>query len=117
MPFRVRRDGDDLVKQPDETLLIMRTLITALGGTAFRGRVPIADGIEAFLFDRDGQGILVLWATDNRSGVKELAINLTDSPTRIDLWGNASPLLQIGGRARNTVAVDIGDISRAHHRG
>jgi len=47
-------------------LLVLRTLITTLDGAICRGRIPIADGVEAFLFDRDGQGIVVLWDRGGR---------------------------------------------------
>ena len=54
LPFTVKRVGDELVKQPQEMLIILRTLLTTLGGTTFRGKVPIAEDVEAYLFDRDG---------------------------------------------------------------
>ena len=63
LPFTVKRVGDELVKQPEEMLIILRTLLTTLGGTSFRGKVPIAEDVEAFLFDREGTGILVVWST------------------------------------------------------
>lgn len=93
LPFNVRRDGDTLVNEPDEMLLVMRTLITHLGGASFKGKVPIADGVEAFLFERAGQGILVLWDRGASGSVKQLAINLGQRPLKVDLWGNVTPLL------------------------
>jgi hypothetical protein len=94
LPFTVRQQGESIVKEPLELFMIMRTLLTTLDGSTYRGKVPIADGIEAFLFDRNGQGILVLWDKGNQGGVKQLAINLGDRPRRIDRWGNVTPLLQ-----------------------
>jgi hypothetical protein len=54
--------------------------------------VPIAEGVEAFLFDRGGQGILVLWNIGNERGLKRLQVNLGPQPLRLDLWGNATPI-------------------------
>lgn len=108
LPFTVKRDGDTVVKQPQELLLIMRTLVTTLSGSTFKGKVPIADGVEAFLFDKSGQGILVLWDRGSSNGVKQLAINLGQRPMRVDLWGNVSPLLLARDARTGIVQLDIG---------
>jgi hypothetical protein len=63
-----------------------------LGGSVYRGRVPIAEGVEAFLFDRRGQGVMVIWDTGRTGGVKPLSVNLGAQPLRVDLWGNVTPL-------------------------
>lgn len=94
LPFTVTRDGENLVKQPQELLMIMRTLITTLGGTRFVGKVPIAEGVEAFLFERNGQGILAIWDRGSQAGVKKLALTLGQRPLAVDLWGNVTPLLR-----------------------
>jgi len=94
LPFTVRRDGQQIVNEPKELLLIMRTMVTALRGTTFKGKVPIADGVDAFLFDRNGEGILVLWNRGSAGETKSLAVNLGQRPLRMDLWGNVSPLLK-----------------------
>ncbi len=101
LPFTVRRDGDVLVKQPQELFMIERTLTTTLAGATYRGKVPLAEGVEAFLFDRGGQGVLALWDRGNAGGVKRLALNLGTSPASIDLWGNVSPLLPAPGESGN----------------
>jgi hypothetical protein len=109
LPFSVRHEGDDLVKQPQEMLMIMRTLMTTLGGSTFKGKVPIAEGVEAFLFERAGQGIMVLWDRGTTAGVKQLAVNLGSRPQRIDLWGNVTPLLSPDdARSSGTTQLAIG---------
>lgn len=92
LPFRITQEGDQIVKQPSEMLLVMRTLTSALAGAEYKGKVPLAEDVEAFLFDRDGEGILVLWGKGSVDGVKTLAINLGRRPMSIDLWGNVTPL-------------------------
>ncbi|HWB54890.1 MAG TPA: hypothetical protein VG722_11880, partial [Tepidisphaeraceae bacterium] len=93
LPYTVERNGHFLVKKPQELLMIMRTLITTLGGTTYCGKVPIADGIDAFLFDKDGTGVLALWDHGNDTTVKQLELSTGGHPMRVDLWGNATPLI------------------------
>jgi len=109
LPYTVERDGDDSVQQPQEMLIVLRTLIGALGGSKFRGKVPIADGVEAFLFERNGKGVLVLWDRGNKAGVKQLAVNMGERPILMDLWGNAKPLLSLDpGRVAGTTQLEVG---------
>jgi hypothetical protein len=116
LPFVARRAGgategpqEDLEKRPQELFMIVRTLITTLGGATFKGKVPIAEGVEAFLFDRGGQGVLVLWDRGTTQDVKQLAINLGDRPVRVDLWGNTTPLLAPdGGRSAGNTPLSLG---------
>jgi hypothetical protein len=83
--------------------------MTVLSGASFRGKVPVAEGVEAFLFDRGGEGILVIWDRGVTAGTKQLAINLGDRPRRIDLWGNVTPLLQSPPRSESSsVKLDVG---------
>jgi hypothetical protein len=121
LPFTVTREkasdsGDEpIVKQPQEMLIIIRTVMSLLGGATYKGKVPIADGVEAFLFDRGGQGVLVLWDRGTTGGIKPLAINLGRQPRRVDLWGNSTPLIQSpttpGSKlsdAQSAVRVEVG---------
>jgi hypothetical protein len=91
-PFTASVDGDNVIYQPQELLMIERTLTSLLSGTTYLGRVPLGEGIDAFCFDRDGRGILALWSKGNTSGVKSLALDLGDRASRVDLWGNVTPL-------------------------
>lgn len=111
LAYNVHRDGDDLIKQPTELFMIARTLITHLGGAIFKGKVPIAPGVEAFLFERDGHGIMVLWDRAGSPDVRQLAINLGERPLRVDLWGNVSPLLSDeDARAAGNMQLQIGSM-------
>jgi hypothetical protein len=96
LPFSVGRQGGELSKQPSELFMVVRTLTTTLGNASFKGKVPLADGVEAFLFDRNGEGILMLWNRGNDAAVKQLALNLGPRPMRVDLWGNVTPLITAG---------------------
>ncbi len=107
LPFTIRRVGERTERQPDEMLLIERTLITTLAGATFRGKVALAEGLEAFLFDRGGVGILAIWDRGADDATRELAINVSDRAYQLDLWGNATALTRLedreGGKVRLTV--------------
>jgi len=84
-------------------------LIATVGGATFKGKLPIADGVEAFLFDRDGRGIVALWGKGDVNGQKTLAINLGQQPLRVDLWGNVTALLRTpGNKAPSDVQLTVG---------
>jgi hypothetical protein len=109
LPFQARRDGDHITKQPREMLTVVRTLIATLGGTTYRGKVPITEGVDAFLFDRNGQGILAVWDRGNTDGVRTLSLNLGERPVSVDLWGNVRPLIAAtGDKSAGKVQVAIG---------
>jgi hypothetical protein len=108
LPFTVRHEGGHIVKQPSEMLMVIRTLTATLGDAVYKGRVPLADGVEAFLFDRNGQGILVVWGDSNVEGVKPLALSLGERPVSVDLWGNVTPLLATGDKSAGKVKLTVG---------
>lgn len=111
LPFTVQREGSAVVKEPREMLMILRTLIMTLGGTTYRGQVPVADGVNAFLFDKNGVGILALWDRGGDTSVKQLELNPGDHPMRIDLWGNATPLIATTtGASSSKIRVNIGPV-------
>jgi hypothetical protein len=108
LPFTVKKDGDHVSPQPRELLLIIRTLLSQLSGATFRGKIPNASNIDAFLFDRNGQGLIVMWNRGQDNKVKPIALNLGDHPVRVDLWGNVTPLA-VTERSRSTaVNIDVG---------
>jgi hypothetical protein len=93
---------------PTPPFLVERTLLSNLSGAAFRGRLPVADGVDAFLFERagptdpdgGGRGIAVLWAD---GGERTVTLRVGDPLARGDVWGNVSPLA-----ASNDGAVTLG---------
>jgi hypothetical protein len=85
----------DHAEQPDDLFPIVHTLFTTLGKARYVGRVPVADNVEAFLFDKSGSGILALWDNGrSAAGVHSLPINLGDDPHMTDIYGNDIPLLR-----------------------
>jgi hypothetical protein len=108
LPFTLRKSGNSVSDEPLEQLMIIRTLATQLAGATFKGKVPIANDVDAFLFDRAGQGVLVLWTRGQQGGPRKLQLNLSENATRMDLWGNAMPVVQADGAKADTVLVDVG---------
>jgi hypothetical protein len=112
LPFNVGVGEDGgVVEQPQELLMVIRTLTGTLGGTTFRGKVPIADGVEAFLFDKNGQGIIALWDRAAGAGdeTRTLPLNLGQRPVSVDLWGNVTPLFRTAEQRKDgKVPVKIG---------
>ena len=112
LPLSVDPQADDASPaskqpQPDELFMIQRTLATTLAGATFRGQVPIEPGIEAFLFDRAGVGVLMLWNKDADEKGRTVDITLGQRPVRLDLWGNATPVVQ-PAKTNGAVPVAIG---------
>ncbi len=95
LPLDAERGPDgSVINQPNELFTVVRTLFTTLSGATFKGKVPIADGVEAFLFDRNGQGIIAMWDRGSSGSSKQLALHLGQKPLQVDLWGNVTPLLK-----------------------
>lgn len=110
LPFTVTRgDGGELIKHPEEMLLVIRTILTTLSGAEYRGRVPLDAGVDAFLFDKDGQGVLALWDRGTSREARRLALNLGSSAAGVDLYGNTTPLLRTNNdKGKGEVQVSIG---------
>ena len=110
LPFKVSVDEEgDVTDRPQELLMVIRTLTATLGNTVYRGRVPIADGVEAFLFDKGGQGIIALWDRGGGGETRTLSLNLGERPVSVDLWGNVTPLFRSAEHRRDgKVALKIG---------
>jgi NPCBM-associated, NEW3 domain of alpha-galactosidase len=104
LPFSVEGDEDNLHAEPSELFVVDRTLMRTLGGTVFKGRAPIADGVDALLFDRNGQGILALWSRSGEPLAQPITLNLGPQPMMVNLWGNLTPLPRVG----DDVRVDVG---------
>jgi hypothetical protein len=111
MPMNVRREGESWIVEPQETFIIVRTLIRTLGGAVFKGKIPVGDGVDAFLFDRGGHGLLVMWSKGDRSGLVPLDLNLGTRPMRLDMWGNVTPLQKPTTRAAAPGGVESSQVN------
>jgi hypothetical protein len=112
LPFDSHAASGSVVKQPSELLLVMRTLMQTLGNAAYVGRVPVGEDVEALLFDRRGEGVLLMWSkagvgVGGQTPERTVEIVLGKSPRRVDLWGNVSPVLQ-PKNASGVIEVSVG---------
>lgn len=108
LPFTVEQAQGKLVKQPSELFMIDRSLISILAGSTYRGKLSLAEGVESFLFDRHGVGVLVLWDRSAGSTVRELALNVTPQAVQMDLWGNVSKLARNNDAEGGKVHLTLG---------
>jgi hypothetical protein len=90
--------------EPDPLFMIQRTVTTQLSNARCLGKVPIADGVDAILFDKGGQGVMIVWAQGqvNDPTLRTIPIALGRNPTRIDLAGQASPIKKLNADKRNS---------------
>lgn len=93
LPLTLREQDKQAIWQPDEMFVVLHTVLGTLSGATYQGKVPIAQGVDAFLFDRGGKGMLVLWDKSSATQIKQLPLRLGERPVRLDVWGNATPLL------------------------
>lgn len=107
LPFTIERRNGVLVSEPEELFIVERTLFTTLGHATYKGRVPIDDDVEAFLFDRDGVGVLMLWNRAADGKPRRVELTLGTRPVKLDLWGNASDVIQ-PANAAGALVLDVG---------
>lgn len=110
LPLTLSSDDVGPFTEPEEMLVVLRTMLTTLSGARYRGRVALADGVEAFLFDRNGEGIIALWSRGDSAIPRELALNVGQRPVRLDLWGRAAPLLNSDRGQQGRVLLSVGSM-------
>ncbi len=76
--------------EPEELLIVYRTLAKSLGGATYKRELPLADGVRTFLFERDGAGVMVMWS--EKSTPERLEVPLGAGPRMVDLLGNVTGL-------------------------
>jgi hypothetical protein len=89
--------------EPNELLLVYRTLVAGLGNSRFVREIPLVPGIKGFLFERSGgAGTLVLWNESASEPRVHLDLPLGASPRITNVWGvpralAADPATEIAG--------------------
>ncbi|HUO09935.1 MAG TPA: hypothetical protein VM008_16645 [Phycisphaerae bacterium] len=90
--------------EPDETLLVYRTLVRILGTASYRREISIAPGVRGFLFVRDEsdgspatssaghEGILAVWNESAPDPVVPADLPLGTAPREVQLNGLSHPL-------------------------
>ena len=107
-PWEPKIRNAELAIEPQEILLVFRTLADQLGGAQYMGRFALSDDINALIFDRAGVGSLFLWREESQStALAELTafvdIYLGPKPGLMDIMGNRHELPAAAGLSRLTV--------------
>lgn len=97
-PWDASRQSGKLQLEPREDYLVFRTVAELLSASRPNGKLYLADGAEAYVFDREGSAILATWddtaPVEGRSHVMYLGAH----PEQIDMWGRVSPLSPVADR-------------------
>jgi hypothetical protein len=92
MPMNMLPPGENgRHAEPDELMLVYRTLVAALGNSTAHRAIPLAPGIKAFLFERNGAGTLIAWNESADEPRVHVDLPLGSTPRLIDLMGNVRP--------------------------
>lgn len=92
-------------------LLAVRNLSQAVGNARFVGQLPLGTGIEAFLFDRGGSGVVLLWSNAPAAQVMHLPLTLGRNPVQVSLSGVVTPLAAAPpALASENLAAQVADV-------
>ena len=97
MPFRVSHDPDGneaSLIAPDELMIAQRVIASQLSNATFAGTVSLAPNVDAFVFDRDGEGVMLVRARPG-AGPAIQTVNVTlggDRASLVRLDGSITPL-------------------------
>lgn len=87
---------------PADLFLPWRTAVSALRGAQLVGALALGNGSRNFVFERNGEGIIILWnskpVTEQLSGVARARI--------VDVWGRESTMKRVPGSEVRTIHVD-----------
>lgn len=92
LPLSRRATLTESVTEPEELLLVFRTIAQTLSNATYQGELLLHPGVKAFLFDRRGTGTLVLWNEKASDPETTLAIALGKSPVQVERFGRTSPV-------------------------
>ena len=70
---------------PKKSYYSMKNYYQNTNGSEYIGQIKLTDGLEAYVYDKDGKPKIIAWATDSS---KPVTINY-DGFTATDLYGNA----------------------------
>ncbi len=102
-PWHTLRDHAQQVQEPSELLAVFRTFSDLLGRADYLGTFEVTHGVPVLLFERDGQGIMMLWdgqaAVDEAGKPKVVSLYVGPDARRFDIFGNELPLDKQNGQA------------------
>lgn len=85
---------------PDPLIGVYSQIAHRLGGRRALTRLPIADGVECWIFDGRAGGMLVAWNEFAPPGKATINMLLGDAPVVSDVWGNRQQVPLVNGTHR-----------------
>jgi len=77
--------------EPTENALVFRTVVDLLGSARFVGRMYVGRTAKCYIFDRNGQAVLVMWDDQADPQGTRCELYLGPQAKQFDLWGNELP--------------------------
>jgi hypothetical protein len=87
---------------PSELLLPWRTTALVLAGSQYLGNINLPNGSQNYVFERDGEVMMVVW---NHRNIQE-CINLGESVRVTDVWGRRTTPKRSGANS----VIDVGPL-------
>lgn len=91
-PWLTRRVGDQSIVEPDENLLVLRTVASLLGDATYLGPLEFGDSITCHAYDRHGVCVLVMWDDHAPAAGRNHQLDVSGATRATDLWGNVTAL-------------------------
>ena len=93
--------------QPSELLLPWRTVAERLAGATYLGQLQLPNGSRNFVFERDGEAVMVVW----HDTPQQERLYLGDNVRQFDLWGRSVEVVtQRDSKDRPRQIIDVGPI-------
>lgn len=104
LPLPFESDAEESGRtEPTALLLPQRTIVSTLSNSRYAGKVTIAPGVDAFLFDRGSGSGVMLVSTPSTAPLEptgRVSIALGKRATRVDLDGTVSAVARSTDRKR-----------------
>ena len=112
MSMSITTDDEHLdppIAEPDELLIAERVVTSQLANARYAGMIHLAPGVDAFVFDRDGVGVMLLRGR-GPDAPPTVTLALGGKASLITLDGTITPLAQSHSADRDAFEVPIGSL-------
>ncbi len=91
-PWLTYRVGHQSIVEPDENLLVLRTVASLLGDATYLGPLEFGNSITCHAYDRHGACVLVMWDDHAPISGTDHRLDVSGATRITDLWGNVEAL-------------------------
>jgi len=92
--WKVNQTSQGLTVEPEETLIILRTIADVLGDALPSPVLHVGDGVYALTFYEGNKSILALWDENTDDRGRDHVLQLGRASTQTNLWGIKTQLLK-----------------------